>query len=839
MKKLLLISLMIGVLVMTSFGVVSAMVCTPGESCDDGDDCTIGDTCDAQGICAGTPIQDCQGEGYCGDRIINQQSEECDWFDFGDATCESEMGEGYVGTLSCTMSDSNPLNNCLIDTSNCQLPECKVTVLSPESGEYYDPLWINWTYSGDCNPSTYTIQYGESCDTSIWHTIETVDSEPIPMSYWWDPALDDVPSGEYCIRVRMDQGTGTHVSGDSGIWYLDLTPPEVSLNVQTPQQGDCEDDEEGTSDACYVNHATEIKLSCSDSGADWQSGVDYREYRYRVYNEDTELWGEWTEWEEAMSFYFLEDSRHELEYRCFDKVGKVDTETKNFIVDSVGPIFEDTVVGEPMVCIDNECYINQNTKICVDAYDPEPHPVGLDTITCWSNWWAEDNSGDPDDILRIALNNGCFYFHEDSYHQLICEATDLLGNKDRDLVEQFIVDTQAPNTRIGFEGPYYYHEDEVQWIDTVSRVVLTSADPEPHPVGVDKTYYRVERLKDNSWCYRNSSSQWQETPKDDQSWQEYTAPFGIEESCHVIEYYSTDLLGNEEHINVEFVFSDHTAPKLDLEVGEYSHDCNGIWEALRPQCEDDWDWIVTMGTPITLSCEDQGNHPSEVREICYTIYWDKDTEEPTEECVSNDEVTFWFEGSCRHRVEYTCYDNVNKSSSGLKVFKVIGENFPISLDKKWNLISVPVNLLSSNVEEVFGDDENIEEVWSYEGGEWFYYIPGDEDSNLVNIVPGRGYWVKTSDSTDLIVGGSLFEAGNNPGNSVPISSGWNLIGHYGLASKPRICALASIFNKWSTLVGYDSAFYDAYIMNPGEGYWFFAQGDDSYAYANKACLWGP
>ena len=95
------------------------------------------------------------------------------------------------------------------------------------------------------------------------------------------------------------------------------------------------------------------------------------------------------------SFNFEEDSNHLLEYRCFDKVGKMDSESKNFIVETVAPELTRTVTG-PQVCPegdDEECtgYFNLETEICVNAVDPEPHPSDNVVITC--DWWFGDVQG--------------------------------------------------------------------------------------------------------------------------------------------------------------------------------------------------------------------------------------------------------------------------------------------------------------------------------------------------------------------------------------------------------------------------------------------------------------
>ncbi|MCA9647616.1 MAG: hypothetical protein H6718_19250 [Polyangiaceae bacterium] len=54
----------------------------------------------------------------CGDGVKNQSWEQCDVSDFGSASCASQLGSNYSGSLSCT-------SNCQISTSSCQCnPDC-------------------------------------------------------------------------------------------------------------------------------------------------------------------------------------------------------------------------------------------------------------------------------------------------------------------------------------------------------------------------------------------------------------------------------------------------------------------------------------------------------------------------------------------------------------------------------------------------------------------------------------------------------------------------------------------------------------------------------------------
>ena len=213
--------------------------------------------------------------------------------------------------------------------------------------------------------------------------------------------------------------------------------------------------------------------------------------------------------------------------------------------------------------------------------------------------------------------------------------------------------------------------------------------------------------------------------------------------------------------------------------------------------------------------------------------------------------------------------------------------------QKWNLISVPFNLLSPNIEEVFSqledDNTEIKGVWAYVDGEWLVYMPEsevpaeDEEEECVEdldlnitcedeveeeailgpqslevIEPGFGYWVLADcqegygqKCADLIVGGSLLSPAPGVPPSRELQQGWNLIGHYGTESKAVYCSLFSLIDttigypKWGALYGYESptsTFVELNAMNPshqtepGKGYWIEMDVDELYAPATTC--WG-
>ena len=116
-------------------------------------------------------------------------------------------------------------------------------------------------------------------------------------------------------------------------------------------------------------------------------------------------------------------------------------------------------------------------------------------------------------------------------------------------------------------------------------------------------------------------------------------------------------------------------------------------------------------------------------------------------CVSRQyaPLEFYFSEETEHNLKYYCVDTLqNVGPIDDEKFKVEGTAFNITLNKKWNLISVPFVMLDDSIEEVFkGIEEKIKYVWTYdaETGLWHKYTPDGIDDN-----PRNAYTYEDADS---------------------------------------------------------------------------------------------
>ena len=163
--------------------------------------------------------------------------------------------------------------------------------------------------------------------------------------------------------------------------------------------------------------------------------------------------------------------------------------------------------------------------------------------------------------------------------------------------------------------------------------------------------------------------------------------------------------------------------------------------------------------------------------------------------------------------------------------------YGVELNPGWNLISLPGDPFNTSLAEVIGDLK-ANTVLGYQGGEWVTAVRNEDGSwqgTLTEIVGGYGYWVQTSVVEDI----EVIIPPASPTQvlpSVPVVSGWNLLGVVDVHQRPvdEMAAMQMAdqyfislnswrvaysyntrLNNWMKLIPDDS---DANVAN-GKGYW--------------------
>ncbi|MBD3163811.1 hypothetical protein GF323_01300, partial [Candidatus Woesearchaeota archaeon] len=151
--------------------------------------------------------------------------------------------------------------------------------------------------------------------------------------------------------------------------------------------------------------------------------------------------------------------------------------------------------------------------------------------------------------------------------------------------------------------------------------------------------------------------------------------------------------------------------------------------------------------------------------------------------------------------------------------------FNISLEKGWNLVSIPFLLSNTSVSHVLSSiSGNYENVISYDNGKYLFYNPNFPYSNLKNIDNKMGFWIYMKNKDTLSVKGKLSES-----VTIVLRRGWNLIG---MPYKKEINVsdfLGSAKNRVRRIVSYENGTFRLYSplrqhntlskLKQGRGYW--------------------
>jgi len=548
--------------------------------------------------------------------------------------------------------------NCNYGTiSNPILVQVEIT---DESG--VDSARFNWQY-GSIIYNYFMQPLGEY--ENIWQTLVTIPPE-------------DIENGvlvEYKIFATDNVGN-EKTKGYHELFTYDCSPPETILTIGDPKyEFEFEYNETLNMIGYFVTSNTEFTLNADDGSG---SGVDVTYYAVCTGETEEEIRecmmdeNNWQEYENPFTI-IGDDGMRVIAYRSSDNAGNWEENEGNFVVvvlDNTPPDIYKEVVGPqigvcPPVEEGDECYIqDETTEIIVETDDGE----GVDLIEC--EWYYILDGEWTSSIYDYTKS---IVFPEDTVHELHIICWDTLGNEVED-VETFYVDSTGPST-IKFYGepiyPWDYMEcvdwciyDECggedyecieecnlfyvpKWINSNTPITLESEDLPigECAVGVDKIYWR-NTLVDDVYCWNADACYFD--AQGEGEFQEYIGPFTKDqESCHLIEYYSVDLLGNEEEIKKQCVFVENTPPIITKEVGE-------------PKVEDEGFDYITTETPIYLYCEDQEPHPSGEKAIYYRWYLEEEPSEWVE--VLSDETTFSITEESYHVLEYYCIDNLGHES---------------------------------------------------------------------------------------------------------------------------------------------------------------------------------
>ena len=159
----------------------------------------------------------------------------------------------------------------------------------------------------------------------------------------------------------------------------------------------------------------------------------------------------------------------------------------------------------------------------------------------------------------------------------------------------------------------------------------------------------------------------------------------------------------------------------------------------------------------------------------------------------------------------------------------------LNLYTGWNLISLPLMPEDTSITSLLSPiNGNYSIIWEYNASDtsdhWKKYDPGVPFGNdLINMEPGKGYWIMMTSDDTLPISGTVPES-----TDIDLRTGWNLVGFNSLDSKPIAEALSSINGNYSIVWAYNASDttdhwkkYDPGVpfgndlinVEPGRGYW--------------------
>jgi hypothetical protein len=416
--------------------------------------------------------------------------------------------------------------------------------------------------------------------------------------------------------------------------------------------------------------------SCADVGCQWEL-IEFTEVL-----------------DDEVTIYPGEDSAHVLQWYCVDELGNaeslheeydiVDTQAPSIVKSIVGPSYGDCLPTET----DDQCFIDGVTKIHVESRDPSWHPS--DHVTCDWDYTVTDGTktgtGQTGVVPPFDIN-----FPEESTHVLTITCKDALGNEETD-VEKFIVDKTPPTTTKTYGTPLVeaVTGGYPKWITSQTPITLTVDDTGIHKSGIKETKYRVTLLGSNEPCEDSVMCQQQAGSGD---WQTYTTtPFTIvQESCHLIEYYSVDNVNKTEIVKKQCVYVDNTPPEVSKEVGTPKVESTQMTEYLVPESYDvkDRAWFVNQSTSITLTCVDQNPHPVDQVEIYYKYYNDGQLIQDWTLYTS----PFTYSEDTYHELYYYCVDALGNRGPTHYQLDIVDTQSPVSR-KSFDGINIPYSQLA-------------------------------------------------------------------------------------------------------------------------------------------------
>ncbi|MDD5353813.1 MAG: Ig-like domain-containing protein [bacterium] len=427
--------------------------------------------------------------------------------------------------------------------------------------------YVNYTFT----PSSGTIQQGQvpidivgytikvvetTLDQNIYYPNQTIkfktridsnkDVADTQLKIWLKSSDKVVEWYSDTVNVAVGQNTltceGTMTLADQGIGQiifglykgeLLLSSGQKAFDVDIYDSGApvtiiqrTADGSWQTADKTYITEKTQIYFSAIDTGTK-PSGIDFTEYAI-----DASTWTIY-----ASSFTLTGEGEHTIKYRSRDKAGNLeDTKQAVYYLDTTAP---ESLLKIPDISFqlpDGSTYFVSPATFTITANDTL---AGVDYVE-----YVVDNSTPIKAGYQIPFEIiGNF---ADGSHNINYFSVDKLGNKEAEKTLTFLIDSNAPETKLQIADGSWQTADKT-YINANSKIELTTIDT---GAGIDHINYRVDAGTTTV----------------------YTEPFNLgPEGMHTICYSAIDQLGTMEKEKSCVLHVDTTTPVSNFKITDASY----------------------------------------------------------------------------------------------------------------------------------------------------------------------------------------------------------------------------------------------------------------------------
>lgn len=353
--------------------------------------------------------------------------------------------------------------------------------------------------------------------------------------------------GLHTISYRSQDQLGNVEEVKELMVAVDNTAPLSSMDMGLPKAE--------TAGNTYLTSVTPISIASLDPlSTQVASGVDSLYW---------ELNGNWHSSGDSVAQFSLNgpDGIYTIGYKATDHVRNSEAiKSGSAYLDNTAPVTTVTV-GIPKYPSGNMVYVTSGTGIDISVTDAGCG-VGLAEYGLDGGGWTP------------YIGSKTFNIATEGIHQLTWRSNDKLGNQEDQGSASLAVDNTPPVSLLEVGDPKCEALGKT-YVTSGSTIIITGTDPLSGNVasGIKTVEYRI-----------NGSA-----------WTVYDSPLVLTgfDGQYLVEYRSTDNVGNAEDTRSVTVYLDNTAPSTTVSVGDPQYLANGST-------------YVTSGTPIYVSASDQG-----------------------------------------------------------------------------------------------------------------------------------------------------------------------------------------------------------------------------------------